>query len=124
MSRVLLQAPANSPETTTILPSPELADVENSQKSLTIKRAMNGEKRTYVRRSPNRLLTYTFRLQRLKLLELEEFVRSYHSESILMINHKDELWTVRFVSNPFEFGIDRRGNDGVITLNLEGIKNA
>ncbi len=124
MPRVVLQAPANTPETTTILPSPELADVENSQKGLTIKRAMDGTKRTYVKRSANRLLTYTFRLQRLKMLELEEFVRAYHSQPIFMTNHKDEQWTVRFVSNPFEFGIDRRGNDGVITLNLEGIKNA
>ncbi len=121
---VTIKAPAATPETTTILPNPELADVENSQKSLFIKRAMDGTKRTYVRRNPNRLLTYTFRLQRLKMLELEEFVRSYHSQSILMENHKGESWTVVFVSNPFEFGIDRRGNDGVITLNLEGIKNA
>ena len=121
---VILKAPAASPETTSILPNPELADVENSQKQLFIKRAMDGTKRTYVRRSPNRLLTYTFRLQRAKLLEVEEFVRSYHSQSILMINHKGENWTVSFVSNPFEFGIDRRGNDGVITFNLEGIQNA
>ena len=121
---VTIKAPADSPETTTILPNPELADVENSQKSLTIKRAMDGTKRTYVRLTSNRLLTYTFRLQRAKMLELEEFVRAYHSQSIFMINHKNEQWVVRFVSNPFEFGIDRRGNDGVITLNLEGVKNA
>ena len=121
---VTIKAPAAAPETTTILPNPQLADVENSQKSLFIKRAMDGTKRTYIRKTPNRLLTYTFRLQRAKILELEEFVRSYHSQSILMENHKGESWTVVFVSNPFEFGIDRRGNDGVITLNLEGIKNA
>ncbi len=121
---VTMQAPANSPETTSIFPNPELADVENSQKGLFLKRAMDGTKRTYVRRTPNRLLTYTFRLQRAKMLELEEFVRAYHSQTILMLNHKGESWTVVFVSNPFEFGIDRRGNDGVITLNLEGIKNA
>ncbi len=121
---VILKAPAISPETVTILPNPELADVENSQKSLFIKRAMDGTKRTYVRRSPNRLLTYVFRLQRLKMLELEAFVRSYQSQGIWMTNHKGEMWTVQFVSNPFEFGIDRRQNDGVITLNLEGFKSA
>ena len=121
---VTIKAPANSPETTTILPNPELADVENSQKSLFFKKAMDGTKRTYVRKTSNRLLTYTFRLQRAKILELEEFFRSYHSQTILMDNHKGESWTVSFVSNPFEFGIDRRGNDGVITINLEGIKNA
>ncbi len=121
---VIFRAPAASPETTSILPNPQLADVENSQKQLFIKRAMDGTKRTYVRKTANRLLTYTFRLQRGKLLEVEEFVRAYHSQSILMTNHKGESWTVSFVSNPFEFGIDRRGNDGVITFNLEGIENA
>ena len=121
---VIIKAPALSPETTTVLPNPELADVENSQKSLFIKRAMTGKKRTYVRRNPNRLLTYTFRLQRLKMLELEAFVRAYHDQEIWMTNHKGEMWNVQFVSNPFEFGIDRRQNDGVITLNLEGIKSA
>lgn len=121
---VILRAPALSPETTSVLPNPELADVENSQKSLFIKRAMDGTKRTYVRKSPNRLLTYTFRLQRPKLLELEAFIRAYHSQKILMTNHKGEVWNVFFTSNPFEFGIDRIDNDGVITLNLEGIKSA
>lgn len=121
---VTLRAPAASPETTSILPNPQLADVENSQKQLFFKRAMDGTKRTYVRKTENRLLTYTFRLQRAKMLEVEEFVRSYHSQSILMTNHKGESWTVSFTSNPFEFGIDRRGNDGVVTFNLEGIKNA
>ncbi len=121
---VIIKAPALSPETTTILPNPELADVENSQKSLFIKRAMDGTKRTYVRRSSNRLLTYTFRLQRLKMLELEAFVRVYHNQEIWMTNHKGESWNVSFVSNPFEFGIDRKDNDGVITINLEGFKSA
>ncbi len=120
---VTLKAPASSPETTTILPNPQVADVENSQKQLTMKRAMDDTTRTYVKRTPTRLLTYTFRLSRLKMIEMQEFVRSYHSSSILMENHKGETWTVNFVSNPFDFGIDGADNEGVLTINLEGVNN-
>lgn len=120
---IQLKAPHPELETTSILPNPQMSDVENHQTELSIKRSMNNTKRTYIKRSPRRLLTYEFILTRQKALELRAFIELYYYSRIVLINHKDEEWVVSLVNNPFEFNATFR-EYMTITLNFEGIQNA
>lgn len=109
------------PEYTMYLPNPELGDTENNISDLQIKRAMDGTRRTFVRRNPDRLLSYTFRLHRMKAEELKQFVADNHSRKFTIVNHKDERWIVRFVSNPFDF-IQPRRDEITVNLQFQGVK--
>lgn len=106
-------------QTTTVLPNPQDADTENGVHSLDMKRAMDGTKYTYVKSTDRRRLTYEFRLTRMKALELRAFILAYYDSDIKMTNHKDEVWEVKFVNNPFE--LSTSGRDSVsIQLVFEG----
>lgn len=117
---VILQAPFPGVETTTILPNPETSDTENPIHSLDIKQAMDGTKYTYVKSNPNRSLNYTFRLTRQKGLELRAFIQAYHRTLIRMTNHKNEIWDIKLINNPFSFET-LNGETVIVTLQLEGI---
>lgn len=109
----------SSPEHTLYLPNPELGDTENLQSTIEVKLALDGTRRTYVRSSDDRLLSYTFRLSRAKALELEVFIDNNHSRSFRLHNHKDEDWQVVFVTNPFDF-VDPRADETTINLQFQG----
>lgn len=99
----LLQAPLPSLTTTTALPSPEFDDSVASRSTVEVKHAMDGTKRTYVKSNDRAKLQYTFKLARMKALELRAFVQAYYRAKIRLTTHRGELWDVYFVTNPFEF---------------------
>lgn len=124
---IILQAPWPKVETTTILRNPQFNDVQTRLNTVDIKRTMDGTKTTYVKTTNTRYkLTYQFLLSRMKALELRAFVQSYFSSKIKLVNHKNEVWVVNFISNPFSFEITGSakgwpGNEDVnIALELEG----
>ena len=100
---IRLEAPLPVIQTISILPNPQESDTENLLNNLDVKRAMNGMKYSYVKSNPRRRLTYEFRLTRMKTLELQAFIESYFDSEIKITNHKDEVWHVRLVNNPFDF---------------------
>jgi hypothetical protein len=118
---VKLEAPLPAIQTISFLPNPQKSDVENQLHKIDLKRAMDGTKYTYVKSNDRRRLTYEFRLTRMKGLELKAFLQSYYSSLIRMTNHKDEVWEVKVINNPFEFS---SLNQQVISiqLQLEGVK--
>ena len=86
---------------------------------------MNGRTQTYVKSSKRRRLTYTFRLlNRFKSVELNEFIQSYNSDVIRLLNWKGEVWKVNFMNNPFDFIKTGRSDPGGprsdILLEFEG----
>lgn len=111
---------------TTFLPNPTIGDTENVQVDLQVSYAMNGHRRTYVKKGPDNQLTYTFRLSRMKAEELFEFYRAFHSRQITLINHKDETWLVKFLTSPAEFESPRRWKlkreEVGVTLRFQGTK--
>jgi len=123
---VLLQAPYPKVEASIVLPAPELDDKENNVSDMFVKRAMDGTRRVYVKRSPSRRLAYTFDLTRQKGLELEAFLNTYNHEHFIMQNWKGEIWDVQLLTNPLDFVQNRRhGPDGAnvgINLEFEGVK--
>ncbi len=107
-------------QTTTILPNPELDDSEALISEVSALRTITGQLYTYVKQQDRRKLILTFQLDRLKALELREFLAAYLSSTITLTDHLDRIWRGVFMSNPFdvETVIRRRQT---ITLEFEGI---
>ena len=123
---ITLQAPYNLVSTAIVLPTPLFDDSENLVSNMTLRKSMNNTMYTYVKTSRNRLLRYTFRLSRMKALELQAFVRLHNSDYIKIENWKGEVWKARLTLNPLEFVQNSRfspTNDGTdISLEFEGVK--
>ena len=69
-----LQAPYPGLQTTSILPSPQFGDSESLRAEVSVKRAVDGTRYTYVKRKGGRKLQWTFQLTRNKALELRAFI--------------------------------------------------
>jgi hypothetical protein len=119
---VYLSAPYPGILQTVVLPAPLWGDTENIASEMRLMRSMNGVTRTYVKTNRNRRLTYTFRLlEREKAIELLNFLKSYDSDKMRIINWKGEVWSVNLLTNPSDFVQTRRyGTD--ISLEFEGVK--
>lgn len=123
---ILLEAPWPGITTVTVLPNPDLNDSENKKFELDIGRAVDGTVYTYVKNKGGSKLVYSFRLSRMKALELKEFIRLFSAVKIRMTDHYDNQWEVNFTSNPFDFATTTRalnspgGEDVEITLEFEG----
>ncbi len=122
----ILQAPYHSLQTTILLPCPIFDDTENLISDINLKRAMNGETYTYVKRSPNKILRYTWKLARMKALEVQEFIRFYNSSEMRAINWKGEVWRLHMINNPSDFAQVSRWDPTTdrtdISLEFEGVK--
>jgi len=103
-----------------LLPAPELDDKEHSVSEVAVKRAMDGTTRTYVKKSPNRLLSYTFDLSRAKGLELQSFLSTYNGNSIRLQNWKGEIWDTHLMTNPVNYTQNRKGPNVGVNLQFEG----
>lgn len=123
-------APYPTIQTTSVLPNPRLGDAENLRVTVSMKRAMDGTRFTYIKRKGGRKLQWTFRLTRNKSFELRAFIQSYFASKIKVIDHNDRVFIGHFVNNPFELSAESRaapaispmprGESVVITLEFEG----
>lgn len=119
------------PDRVIVLPCPRFGDTEGySGGEVTIKHSITGTTRTYVKRTDLRKLKYTFQLQRLKSLELKQFVLNSIGKIVKMTNWKGEVWLVHISSAPYT--MTNRGRWGTcsnndqmdVTLEFEGVKIA
>lgn len=118
---IKLQAPYPGIQTTTVLPDPQLGDTQNAQQSISINRAIDGTRYSYVKKPGLKKLVYSFVLSRLKAEELKAFLAAYYRAPILLTNHKGEQWVVYFTANPFAFA--QKGREQVnIDLEMQGQK--
>ncbi len=116
---VILQAPHELIQTTIFLPNPLFGDEENIKDQTTIRRSMNGSIVTYNRRNLGRGISLDFELDRMKLLELSEFVFSYISYNMRLTDHRGRIWRVVLLNSPTDFINSSRGR-GQVKLNFEG----
>jgi len=123
---VTLTAPFPGAGAGIILPAPLLGDKENTVSQSAVKRAMDGTTYTYVNRSPNRLLSYTFNLSRAKGLELKAFLEDHNGDTMWMQDWKGATWSVNLMTNPVSFVQNRRsapnGPNVGVNLQFEGVK--
>lgn len=101
---VRISAPYPTPQTTTILPNPEMGNQEGLRVEVDTHRAIDGTLRTYVKKKyrQRRRLFWTFRLTRNKAIELREFLFSYHSSEFLVDDHEGRRWRGYVLNNPVE----------------------
>lgn len=125
---IKLEAPWPAPSVVTLLPNPQLSDVENRDLTVGTQRSMNNKRYTYCKDGGTGKLTYTFALTRMKSLELQAFVETMIGQQIRMTNHKAEVWNVYIDNNPFEVAQSRRaggspGNEtDSVSLTFEGVQ--
>ncbi len=100
---ILLQAPHEIIQTTTLLPDPEFHDEQEREVHAIVKYAMDGTIYTTRKRNNSQKLTYDFNLTRLKSLELFEFIKAYFPYNIRLTNWKNEVWVVKILNDPIDF---------------------
>ena len=116
---IRLQAPYPLIQTTTALPNPQFNDTQNAVQSLSISRAIDGTRYSYIKKPGLTKLSYSFVLSRQKSEELKAFIASYYRAKILLTNHKGEQWTGWLTANPFDF-VSKGSQQDTITLEFEG----
>lgn len=118
---IVLQAPHNLIQATTLLPDPDYEDGEGLSVNLDVKTTMDGSLYTYVKSSDRRVLTMTFILHRQKALELKAFLEAYIGEEVRMtITYKDEVWKGHVINDPIEFENLDRSEQQSFNLTFEG----
>lgn len=112
--------------TSVVLPKPLFGDTENLISNMILRKSMNNTTYTYVKSSNSRVLKYTFRLTRMKSLELEGFFSSNNSNKLRLQNWKGEIWDVYLMTNPIDFvqtGRESPTEDRTdVNLEFEGVK--
>jgi len=127
-----LQAPYPTMQTTMVLPDPRFSDAMSLTDAVTVKRAMDGTRYTYIKtKGGRRKLKWVFQLTRNKGLELRAFIQSYFASKIYVIDHLGRTWVGNFMNNPFEFDTPERaaparqgwprGEIQAIDIEFEGI---
>ena len=119
---IILQAPHELIQTTTLLPNPILGDEESPALDMALRRAMDGTVYTKIKTNSRSQLTYNFELTYLKALELEAFITAYYVENIRLTNYKDEVWVMKISTDPFDKTVAKRGEITTVSLRFEGVK--
>ncbi len=128
-----LQAPYPTLQTASVLPDPKFSDSEALTDAVSVKRAMDGTRYTYIKtKAGRRKLKWVFQLTRNKGLELRAFIQSYFASKIYVIDHNQRVWVGNFTNNPFEFDTPERaaparqgwpvGELQTIDIEFEGIE--
>lgn len=116
----IIQAPAHAPAYLTVLPDPQLTDVQQPNLAVNRKRSMTDIVYTYCKDEGTDRFTFNFTLSRAKSLELEAFIRQNMSVKWL-VEFGGHIYLVHLDSNPFEQQ-HQKGFDAV-TLIFEGTKS-
>lgn len=101
---VKLQAPYPNIETTSYLPSPAFNDARRSLSEVFVKRAMNGTPYSYKNDLGNKkTFSFSFKLTRMKALEVEAFFKLYGSKQWQLTNFDGEILVGFCKTNPLRF---------------------
>ena len=97
---VKFSAPFPKLKVETTFPDPEFSDTRSSQARGETKRTMTGDIYTYGNESTKVNLRYRFLVTRQKDLELEEFLRVYHTAAWRIIDHRGDVWEAQLIGAP------------------------
>lgn len=121
---IILRAPANGPETMTVLPDPEFDDSYKFDVEAKLRKSMNDTPYTYVRSAGVRQLVFTILMDRSKSLEFIAFVEKYFDTKIQLTTHLDEIFHGYITSEPPTLQSTGRVNAQSVDIEFEGVQVA
>lgn len=95
-----LAAPYPKIKVTSVLPNAEFGDARASEAEIITKRRMTGGLITYLKSSNRQTLTLRFELTRMKDLELEQFIKSFHTTEWKLTLHDESTWQAKLIGEP------------------------
>jgi len=105
------RAPYPGHKVTSTLPRHQFDDPRASEASVQIKRNMLGDVWTYKKSSDRTRLVLPFKLTREKSLELENFLKAYHSAHIHVTLFDGSEWDAELIGQPVvRTAVDRRAD--------------
>lgn len=106
---MILYAPAEAPTDIIQMPDPQLANEEGQRISMDLKTTRNGSLHTYIEKTSDRVLNYTFEgVGRGKIVELQEFFKIHAGNNIRLEDHRGTLWLVKLQSETLDATMDKR----------------
>ena len=97
----IIAAPYPNIKVTSVLPVAQFRDSQSSEQAVKVVRSMIGGTRTYVKSGTRRRVSLPLLLSRMKMLELQEFIRIYYRAEWLITLHDNTQWVSSLVVNPF-----------------------
>jgi hypothetical protein len=98
-----ISAPSPSNKVTIALPSAQLGDTTATEQDIALQETMTGVVYTYVKSNTRRKLVLTFRLTRMKSLELQAFLRIYYRAEWKVVLYDNTVWTCKLLNFPVQF---------------------
>jgi hypothetical protein len=98
----LIAAPYPKMKVSILLPSPRFEDTQAAEQTVSVIRSMAGDTYTYVKSSDRKTIALTFDLSRMKLLELQAFLKIYYRAPLRLTLHDGSQWEASLTANPFE----------------------
>lgn len=117
---MLIQAPANTPQSSVTLPNPQLGDTDSQDVVLNVKRAISGVKYTHIKRNSQRVLTFDLLLTRAKAQELQLFVEYYYGEEMRLFDWRDRIWKGIWEAPEFILVPDRINEYTTVAVSFRG----
>lgn len=106
---IRLEGTYDTPTVVTLIPSPVVEDTQGLEDQINFGQSMDGTRYTYVKSTNDKRLSYTFQnIGRGKILEIQEFFRTFRGEFIRLINFRGETWKVFVDADSINFQTDKR----------------
>lgn len=114
-----------TPTSTSLLPSPDLANTEEAEDVTIYREMLDGTPYSYVRKGGWSKLSYTFRqVGAGKMLEVQELMIAFTGQKITLIDHRDVAWIVLVAQDSLSVTRQNRadpaGEAGAFSLNFVG----
>ena len=98
---------------TTLLPNPDLNNSEAVRDQATIRQSMNGTFYSYVKKTNLRELNFTWsHVGRGKMVEVQQFLKAFAGEKIMLTDPYDEKFKCVFTSDALTFTTASRSFNG------------
>lgn len=113
-----LEAPYPGIQVSTTLPNPTFNDSRTLEVAVSKRTAVDGTRRTYVKRKGRIKLQFTLFLTQEKTFELQNFIDQFAESLILLTDHLGQAWVVQW-TGPTELTIIWKTRDQRSEVPLE-----
>ena len=126
---MILYAPGLAPVASILLPDPVLANSRGQVISTNLRTSRDGTQYTYNRKNTDKVLNYDFEgVGRGKLVELQEFLKTYQGTQFRIQDHRNVMWLAYLTPESFNTVMSARAfpilETGTVSLSFVGAQYA